>query len=257
MRCLSPISVKDSSTGHYIGVPCGRCYACLSNRRAEWSFRCSIENRRSKASWFVTLTYEDSNTDGNVYKRDLQLFFKRFRKELGKRVPGCKLSYYFVSEYGPKTFRPHYHGLMFFNRYVSEYDFMFCLSVAWDLGFFSVGPVSDADIHYCTGYVMAKDESPSGLNPTFCLMSRKPAIGSNYLDGSYLHNVDNAYVVKDGFRLRMPRYYKSKIYSKAQLDLMKRREIERLSMDPPKDYTPENLSFYRSRKEREFSKKKY
>ncbi len=43
-------------------------------------------------------------------KSDLQLFFKRLRKNYGKEV-----RYFACGEYGPKHYRPHYHLLFYFN----------------------------------------------------------------------------------------------------------------------------------------------
>lgn len=45
---------------------------------------------------------------------DQNLFFKRLRRKLEK-ISDEKISYYLVSEYGPRTFRPHWHGILFFN----------------------------------------------------------------------------------------------------------------------------------------------
>lgn len=46
-----------------------------------------------------------------VCNRDLDLFLKRLRSY----YPDEKLRYYAVSEYGPQTFRPHWHLLLFSN----------------------------------------------------------------------------------------------------------------------------------------------
>lgn len=48
-------------------------------------------------------------------KRDIQLFFKRLRKSLSK-ITHEKIRYFVVSEYGPSTFRPHYHGILWFDE---------------------------------------------------------------------------------------------------------------------------------------------
>lgn len=45
-------------------------------------------------------------------RREAQLFIKRVRKQLEKYT-NEKIRYYLVSEYGPKTFRAHYHGMLF------------------------------------------------------------------------------------------------------------------------------------------------
>ena len=47
-----------------------------------------------------------------VSKRDAQLFIKRVRKQLEKYT-NEKIRYYIASEYGPKTFRAHLHGMLF------------------------------------------------------------------------------------------------------------------------------------------------
>lgn len=74
----------------------------------------------SKAS-FVTLTYSDeylpnSNefVGGELVKKDLQDFIKRFRKNYQTRYGKQTIRYYAVGEYGSESKRAHYH-LMFFG----------------------------------------------------------------------------------------------------------------------------------------------
>ncbi len=56
---------------------------------------------------------------GVVCKRDVQNFMKRLRWWISKdkdfNNEDRKLRYYIASEYGPKTYRPHYHGVLFFD----------------------------------------------------------------------------------------------------------------------------------------------
>lgn len=64
---------------------------------------------------------------------DIQLFFKRLRFYIDKKY-NEKICYYLVSEYGPRTYRPHWHLLLFFNspqltEVISEY-----VSKAWSYG---------------------------------------------------------------------------------------------------------------------------
>lgn len=47
-------------------------------------------------------------------KRDVQLFLKRLRKYVFKNTQE-RLRYFLCGEYGPQTFRPHYHFLLFFS----------------------------------------------------------------------------------------------------------------------------------------------
>lgn len=60
---------------------------------------------------YLSLLQYKCNLDGYLSypsKRDIQLFLKRLRKNLSKYTDE-KIRYYAVSEYGPKTFRAHYH----------------------------------------------------------------------------------------------------------------------------------------------------
>lgn len=52
-------------------------------------------------------------------KKDIQDFIKRVRTNLKRHSLSLgrdhSFTYFICSEYGPKTFRPHYHGVLFFN----------------------------------------------------------------------------------------------------------------------------------------------
>ena len=70
--------------------------------------------------------YETSNiTIGYCCKSDIQKFFKRLRRRVeydrynlisDVKKENRSFRYFITSEYGPNTFRPHYHGLMFFDH---------------------------------------------------------------------------------------------------------------------------------------------
>lgn len=111
MICSSPVR-------SYLGVfRCGRCMCCRVYRARVWTGRIFAESVYWSEKYFVTFTYDDDHLpEGNsLCKRDIQLFFKRLRKEY-------RLSYYVVGEYGdPKnTFRPHYHAIIFINDFYVE-----------------------------------------------------------------------------------------------------------------------------------------
>jgi len=161
MRCINPIYLYKQD----LTVPCGHCNFCLSNRRADWTFRLYQEHKKAPSSHFLTLTYDDTTVPigddcYSLSKRDLQLFTKRLRKE-----NGSKLRYYSVGEYGTKTQRPHYHSIMF-GINVSTLD---KIQTIWGLGNVHVGQVSEASIHYVTKYVINNDREVSGREPPFCI----------------------------------------------------------------------------------------
>lgn len=65
-----------------------------------------------------------------VCNRDLDLFLKRLRSY----YPDEKLRYYAVSEYGPQTFRPHWHLLLFSNSERFSQTVLENVSKAWSYG---------------------------------------------------------------------------------------------------------------------------
>lgn len=106
-------------------VPCGHCIECKKKYQNDWFVRLSHESEDWSTGVFFTLTYSDTNvphtvdtTTGELFnsvsKEDVVLWFKRFRERYEK-VYGNRFSgkYFITSEYGPRTLRPHYHGIIF------------------------------------------------------------------------------------------------------------------------------------------------
>lgn len=214
MVCIAPVNIQDprESRGSLrLDVPCGKCGACRHNRRIEWSFRLKQELQHANAACWVTLTYADENliygAEGpTLYRPHTQLFMKRIRKNTG-----LKLRYYGVGEYGTTTQRPHYHVFLF-GLPPHHYD---AVARDWQLGNVSIFPVSEANIHYTTKYHVNIDKSVEGRQPEFAFMSRNPGIGNIYLEHATRWHMDNEYthVQDNGFKLKMPRYYKEKIFT--------------------------------------------
>lgn len=88
-----------------------------------------------------------NNTDANgafpqfkgllkyVNIRDYQLFAKRLRKYLSKKIGKYeKIHSYVVSEYSPKTFRPHFHILFFFDSDEIAQNIKQAVYQSWKLG---------------------------------------------------------------------------------------------------------------------------
>lgn len=262
MDCLSPIYLDDpdefdwncrcreSGNEHLlkkIAVPCGHCEACIYNSAQEWRVRINEEFYNSNNALFVTLTYNDeslplavgTNFSGesvvvpSVCKRDIQLFLKRLRASFSD----SKIRYYIVSEYGPTTLRPHYHGLLF---NIPDFDprspKSLCkvselISEKWDNGFVKCDLVNPARVGYVTKYLSCTMDLPCEYTKPFRLMSLRPAIGSSYFDNLSLiqwHKDNlNAYVVDGNYKLRMPRYYKRHIFDDDELLMIRQLYDER------------------------------
>lgn len=208
MECLKPTYLSK----HDIYVPCGRCAFCMATRKSDWSSRLYYEKRLHVHSLFITLTYAGPHLVWRsgvpqLCKNDLQKFFKRVRKA------GYRLRYFAVGEYGSHTFRPHYHILLF--GYVPEQ----AIRKAWNKGIVHIGKVSFESTAYCLKYVVNSKGRfmRSGRTAPFCTMSRKPGLGANYLTKAMIEwhkSGRKNYMLVDGQKVHLPRYYKGKIFSK-------------------------------------------
>lgn len=226
-----------------IYVPCGKCEACLQKRKSEWIFRLTKEFENSESAYFVTLTYDDDKLPTKeividdvvediqcVSKRDCQLFLKRLRKA----IQPFKIRYYLVSEYGPKTLRPHYHMLLFNFPKELSFKVINYIEDAWNNGFVTVDNVNAARIAYVCSYCMDNSTLPAQFVRNFVLCSRRPGLGSAYLynDNIVRYHIDNlvGYVTSvcngKAYQTAMPRYYRSKLFNDEQSNKISHQNAE-------------------------------
>lgn len=253
MYCLHPINVrkwkevrspvkegskivryelKNVRSNEYHYVPCGKCVACLSRKRNEFTYRLKQEQNYSSYSWFLTLTYDQENIpikirDDTPYfvfnKKDVQDYMKRVRYYFSEVNKELKLSYFLVSEYGAHTYRPHYHMLLFVkNDNDMQYKHVLekVLHDQWKCGFTVVKPTNDANIHYCTKYCIKNlEELPEQcIEPVFVLASKRPYLGSaaegtidrQFEDYEGTQQRDTV-VFNNGCKTAMPRIYRQKL----------------------------------------------
>lgn len=245
MNCLNPVKIElndetrakrmeklymplEYRFATHVYVPCGKCEACMSRKRSQWSLRLHNEVADSISCYFITLTYDDefikydNNGRPKVCKEDVQLFLKRLRKQ----IHPFKIRYFLVSEYGPKTMRPHYHMLLFNFPHELDRNLDAIIESSWSNGFIRVDPVNSARIHYVTSYCLDTSTLPEEFVKNFMLCSRKPGIGSGYLDQdssiSYhlSTNDDFCYIPSNGkvVKVKMPRFYSDKIFPEESRD---------------------------------------
>lgn len=86
--------------------------------------------------------------------RDYQLFAKRFRKYLFTKIGSYeKISSYVVSEYSPRTFRPHFHILFFFDSDEVAENIRQAVYQSWKLGRVDTQLARDSAGSYVSGYL--------------------------------------------------------------------------------------------------------
>ena len=89
---------------------------------------------------------------GYLNYRDVQLFFKRLIQNI-RRITNEKIHYYVVGEYGPTTFRPHFHILLFHNSKELRQSIRQFVSKSWRFGDSDTQPVWSSASCYVAGYV--------------------------------------------------------------------------------------------------------
>lgn len=136
--CLTPITIRtrkhtfccDTDPLFYT-VPCGHCKECLQHKQNSWAVRSYYELKRcmdnNGFALFITLTYDNNHlpwfdlvTTNYSYtlpcfcKSDITHFVDLLRKRLlrscGRNI---EIKYLITSEYGGKSHRPHYHGILY------------------------------------------------------------------------------------------------------------------------------------------------
>lgn len=191
--------------------------------------RCVHEAAESPYNCFLTLTYDESNVPEELRPRHLQLFFKRLRQAVRRRVPGvlsrgdAGFRYFACGEYGESNGRPHYHALLFNVDFDDAYAVgknlreSKCLLRLWPFGRHALGSCTGASANYIAQYSLKKqgralDCDADGvvrLAP-FLRMSTNPAIGARWLF-RYLDDLKSGRLVHEGRQVPIPRYYRSQV----------------------------------------------
>lgn len=200
LYCSSPKFIRNRYTHEYLQVPCGRCAGCITHKNNIATLVYDKHFRYIPFVFFVTLTYApeflpvDGFGHGIVSKRDVQLFLKRLRKLFNNE----KLFYFIVSEYGPTTFRPHYHCLFGFESSELAENFPAYVFKAWHavhegqtkpIGRIDVQSVIGGATAYVTQYLNCNSFLPDYLRefPTFSLKSHLPQTGLSGISYAQLY----------------------------------------------------------------------
>lgn len=246
MACYHPSKINvdrrllgDETRRDAVTVPCGKCRGCRADQGRDWAIRIKHESDlHPDASWFITLTYDDKHipgtwpdderTIGSLDPDDVSLFLKRLRKR-----SGSKIGYYLCGEYGERSDRPHYHLALFGMRFLDKtmvgerrgYGVFRSptLERSWRYGNSEITGLTWKSASYVAGYVSKKVTERANptkhlrvhevsgeifeVEPEFSRMSRRPALGRNWLDKYWKDVYPRDYVVMNGTPFKPPRYY--------------------------------------------------
>lgn len=243
-------------------LPCGMCIGCRMRRAADWTLRCMHEASLWPENCFVTLTYGRDRlpAGSSLCHEDFQGFLKRLRWHFGAG-PLRPIRYFMCGEYGPLNLRPHYHACLFNVDFRSDsvpagksgagavfYDSP-TLAKLWTHGRVSVQPLTRETAGYCARYIMKKQLGPradaegDARRPEYAAMSLKPGIGAGWLDKYFSDVYPHDYVVADGTKQPVPKYYDKllKRIDARQLEDMQAGRVAAASVHVA-DQTPERLA---------------
>lgn len=217
---------RQAQSGLSFQLPCGRCIGCRLERSRQWAVRLVHEGALHDEKCFLTLTYDPAHlpVDGSLDVAEFQRFLKRLRK----RISPTRVRFFHCGEYGEQLGRPHYHCILFgfsfpdrilfkrgsepsLNLYTSK-----LLSELWPLGFSTIGQVTFESAAYVARYVVKKwfgdgaDEHYKGRKPEYVTMSRRPGIGSGWIEKFESDVFPADQVVLRGKKMAPPRFYRDR-----------------------------------------------
>lgn len=228
---------KDGYEDLELEVPCGQCIGCRLERSRQWAIRCVHEASLYEDNCFITLTYDDEHLpkDGSVHVDHFQKFMKRLRK----KFPGT-IRFFHCGEYGEENWRPHYHACLFNFDFPDKKLFKMsgehrlysseALDSLWTFGFSLIGDVTFESAAYVARYITKKvtgdkaDEHYNGRRPEYVTMSRRPGIGTRWVE-TWKHDIyPSGYTIINGKRVRLPKFYDS-LLEESELTEIKNKRI--------------------------------
>lgn len=225
-------------------LPCGSCIGCMKSRAREWAVRCRLELVGHSTACWCTLTYDDSSLPPTLDRLHLSGFFKRLRH----KFPPKWVRFFGCGEYGERTYRPHYHAILF--GVPQETD----IQASWRYGFAQTHTLSDAAISYVAGYCSKKlafrPEAGERIDyrtgelyqfqPPFLQMSRRPGIGG---DSRRFWKSWKRSAIVDGREVPVPRYLHAswRANSSEEEIVALQLEKEERAWELRDNYTPERL----------------
>lgn len=270
--CLTPKTIKVKGHNEQFFtfvVPCGKCYECLSAKRAEFVLRCKHEQKHSACQYFVTLSYTDENLrfwslsrkerreeldkiaanprstydkygkfmldkeHASQFLKDLQKSYKNFTKSKKSLVRAI-----INGEYGAYTHRPHLHTLLFFPARISQNELTNLITQIWKRGNVVVANITDARINYVAKHCMKEDsgnELQKKVAPIFMLRSvYKGGIGvgmenDESIKYNFAHDVKHTY--NGAYKIGLPRYITKRLHPQSfSNEELKKAQMETVNM---------------------------
>lgn len=230
-------------------IPCGHCKDCLNMISRAWAFRILKEAQKHEENYFITLTYDPQFLpgDGQLVEEEISNFNKKLRTYLDRKGLPSNFKFYGVGEYGSIRKRPHYH-IIYFGLPLPDLVFVFkdkdgylhfdskFIRSLWSKGVIDIGSVDVGSACYVARYCdkkmrlskIEKDKiKASGQIPEFARMSRRPGIGSDFLEEAIeeFKKGKTSYLLNHNY-FNLPLYYSKKIKNILPKTILQDYELE-------------------------------
>lgn len=192
----------DDSRNYFGVVSVADCQKFLKRLRKNLSSEYNREQRRIWKFRYLRLKMDYGYVDGMsdytfkqliknnfVYEKEKEKILAGFR-EVRKYRPNL-LRYFLCAEYGPETFRPHYHALLFTNDETVARLLPAAFAKSWSCSLDTTRPIEQVEsssraVGYVSKYVTGNTDLPEILREkctrTFYLASRRPCFGTVAFD---------------------------------------------------------------------------
>lgn len=216
------------------------------DRSRDWATRIVHEASLHEANAFLTLTFNDDNlpSDYSVRVEDVQRFMKRLRKALAP----TRVRFFACGEYGDANQRPHYHIMIFGYDFPDKQPWRKTgsgfvvhrsplLDKCWGFGHAEIGTVTVQSAGYVSRYILKKiggdpadahytrthplTGEVNRVRPEFIVMSTNPGLGRGWYDKYQGDAFPSDFVVIEGEKRSIPRYYSKQLKDASENDARK------------------------------------
>lgn len=151
---------------------------------------------------------EHLKTFGHLCSVDLSDYFKKVSTYISRDIKQntinyfqcyeqIKFRYFACGEYGPTTFRPHYHAVLWFPDYYTDEQLGYIyekLSTCWSFGSVVIETVDNGGVtKYLSSYLNSFFNLPKVLQSKytrpFCIFTKMPVVGSYEVDEKEIYEI--------------------------------------------------------------------
>ena len=214
----------------YVPIGCGKCIECMKQKKRNWQVRLLEEIKHDKTGKFVTLTFSEEaleclskdveikNMDSIIENEVATLAVRRFLERWRKKHK-ISVKHWLITELGHNgTERIHLHGIIFTNEIED-------IKNIWKYGHIWIGEyVNEKTINYIVKYCNKLNTQHKGYIPKIMTSS---GIGKKFIEriDSKINKFNGEdtkeyYRTKEGFKLSLPIYYRNKLYTEEERQLL-------------------------------------